>query len=81
MTDSWIGPSKIFVTDGNYVFFGKLSNSVKLFHEFGQDWNIKESYIPYEIIDNQEFEEQPMEIFSIQNIFTIIRFLSTKIKN
>ena len=55
--DSWIEPSKIFSTDGNYVVFGKLDNSLKLFHEFGQDWNITESYIDYEFIDNKEFEE------------------------
>lgn len=60
MTDSWISPSKIFVTDGYYLFFGKLSNSLKLFHEFGQDWNITESYIDYEFIDNKEFEEHSL---------------------
>lgn len=60
MEGSWIEPSKIFVTDGNYVFFGKLSNSLKLFHEFNQDWNITESYIDYEFIDNKEFEEHSL---------------------
>ena len=58
--DSWISPSKIFSTDGNYVVFGKLGNSLKLFHEFGQDWNITESYIDYEFIDNREFEEHSL---------------------
>jgi len=57
MTDSWIEPSKIFSTDSNYVVFGRLGNSLKLFHEFGQDWDIRESYIDYEFIDNKEFEE------------------------
>ena len=57
VTDSWIEPSKIFSTDGTYVVFGRLDNSLKLFHEFGQDWNITESYIDYEFIDNKEFEE------------------------
>jgi len=56
----WIEPTKIFVADGNYLFFGKLSNSLKLFHEFGQDWNITESYIDYEFIDNKEFEEHSL---------------------
>ena len=55
--DSWIDPSKIFVTNANYLLFGKLGNSLKLFHEFDRDWNITESYIDYEIIDNKEFEE------------------------
>jgi hypothetical protein len=57
VTDLSILPSKIFVTDVGYVFFGKLSNSLKLFHEFDRDWNISESYIDYEFIDNKEFEE------------------------
>jgi hypothetical protein len=57
MTDSWIAPSKIFPTNGNYVVLGRLGNSLKIFHEFGQDWNITESYIDYEFIDNKEFEE------------------------
>lgn len=55
--DSWIDPSKIFVTNAKYLLFGKLDNSLKLFHEFDRDWNITESYIDYEIIDNKEFEE------------------------
>ncbi|NQT79981.1 MAG: 6-bladed beta-propeller [Candidatus Aminicenantes bacterium] len=63
MVGSWVEPSKIFVIDGNYVFFGKLSNSLKLFHEFGQDWNITESYIDYEFIDNKEFEEHSFGFF------------------
>lgn len=57
MTDSWILPSKIFDTDGGYVFFGKLRNSIKLFRDFDRDWNIRESYIDYEFIDNEEYEE------------------------
>jgi len=57
MTDLWIDPSKIFVTDDGYVFFGKPINSLKLFHEFDQEWNLTESYIDYEFIDNREFEE------------------------
>ncbi len=55
--DSWIDPSKIFVTNAKYLLFGKLGNSLKLFHEFDRDWNIIESYIDYEIVDNKEFEE------------------------
>jgi len=55
--DSWIVPSKIFSTDGTYVVLGQSGNSLKLFHEFNQDWNITESYIDYEFIDNKEFEE------------------------
>jgi hypothetical protein len=58
MAGSWIEPSKIFFSDGEYVFFGKLNNSFKLFHEFGQDWSLKDSSIDYEFIDNKEFEEQ-----------------------
>ena len=57
MTDSWILPSRIFDTDGGYVFFGKLSNSVKLFHHFDRDWQITESHTDYEFIDNEEYEE------------------------
>ncbi len=60
MAGSWISTSKLFVSGENYVFFGKLSNSIKLFHEFGPDWNIKESYIDYEFIDNKEFEKQSL---------------------
>ena len=55
--DSWIVPFKIFSTDGTYVVLGQSGNSLKLFHEFNQDWNITESYIDYEFIDNKEFEE------------------------
>jgi len=55
---SWINPSKIFFSDGKPVFFGKLNNSLKLFHEFSQDWSLKDSFIDYEFIDNKEFEEQ-----------------------
>ena len=62
MTDSWIAPSKIFSTDGNYVVLGRLGNSLKLFHEFNQDWNITESYIDYEFIDNKEFEEHSLAL-------------------
>ena len=57
MTDSWIIPSRIFDTDSGYVFFGKLSNSLRLFHTFDRDWNIVDSHIDYEFIDNKEFEE------------------------
>lgn len=57
---SWIEPAKIFFTDSNYVFFGALNDSLKLFHEFGQDWNLTESYIDYEFIDNQEYEEHSL---------------------
>lgn len=60
MTGSWIAPSKIFFSNGKYVFFGKLNNSLKLFHEFGQDWSIKDSSIDYEFIDNKEFEEDSL---------------------
>jgi len=63
LTDSWIEPSKIFVSDATYVFFGKLGNSLKLFHEFDQDWRIRESYIDYEFIDNKEFEEHSLSFF------------------
>lgn len=55
--DSWIDPSKIFATGGKYVLFGKLTNSLKLFHEFNKDWDLSDSYIEYEFIDNPEFEE------------------------
>jgi len=57
MTDLSIDPSKIFVTEKGYVFFGKPINSLKLFHEFDQELNLTESYIDYEFIDNREFEE------------------------
>lgn len=60
MTDTWIAPSKIFSTDGGYIVLGKLGNSLKLFHEFNQDWNITESYIDYEFIDNKEYEEHSL---------------------
>jgi len=60
ITDTWIAPSKIFSTDGAYVVLGKLGNSLKLFHDFNQDWNITESYIDYEFIDNKEFEEHSL---------------------
>jgi len=60
LTDTWIEPSKIVVGDADYVFFGKLGNSLKLFHEFDLDWKINESYIDYEFIDNKEFEEHSL---------------------
>ncbi len=55
--DSWILPSEIFSENGNIILFGKLGESLKLFHKFDNDWNLMESYIDYEIIDNREFEE------------------------
>ena len=58
MTNSWILPSRIFEADGGYVFFGKLSNSIKLFHHFDRNWQIIESHSDYEFIDNREFEER-----------------------
>lgn len=63
MTDSWILPSRIFDADGGYVFFGKLSNSLKLFHWFDRDWNIVDSYINYEFIDNKEYEELNLALY------------------
>ncbi len=63
MTDLWIAPSKIFVTEKGYVFFGKPINSLKLFHEFDQEWNLTESYIDYEFIDNREFEEVSLDFY------------------
>jgi hypothetical protein len=57
MPVSWIDASKLFSPDERYVIFGKLNNSPKLFHEFDRDWNIAESYIDYEFVDNREFEE------------------------
>lgn len=66
--DSWIAPFKIFSTDDTYVVFGQLDNSLKLFHEFDQDWNITESYIDYEFIDNKEFEEIQL-LFDPDNCF------------
>jgi len=66
--DLWIVPFKIFSTDDTYVVFGRLGNSLKLFHEFNQDWNITESYIDYEPIDNKEFEEIHL-LFNPDNCF------------
>jgi hypothetical protein len=66
--DSWIVPFKIFSTDATYVVFGRLGNSLKLFHEFNQDWNVTESYIDYEFIDNKEFEEIQL-LFNPDNCF------------
>jgi hypothetical protein len=66
--DSWIALSKIFSTDGTYVVLGQSGNSLKLFHEFNQDWNITESYIDYEFIDNKEFEEIQLG-FNLGNCF------------
>jgi hypothetical protein len=60
MAGSWIEPSKIYFSDSTYVFFGKLNNSLKLFHEFGQDWSLKDSSIDYGFIDNKEFEEHSL---------------------
>jgi hypothetical protein len=68
MGGSWIEPSEIFFTDSNYVLFGKLNNSLELFHEFGPDWKITESYIEYEFIDNREYEEHSLG-FSPGNCF------------
>ncbi len=57
LENSWISATKIFDIENSYVIFGKLRNSLKLFHEFSQDWKITGSYIDYEFIDNREFEE------------------------
>ncbi len=48
--------------ENSYVIFGKLNNSLKLFHEFSQDWKLSDSYIDYEFIDNKEFEEQSLGV-------------------
>ena len=69
MEGSWIAPSKIFAFDGSYIFFGKLGDSLKLFHSFGPDWEIKESYIDYEFIDNREFEEHSLNFRSGNCLF------------
>ncbi len=58
--NSWISPTKIFELENSNVIFGKLNNSLKLFHAFSQDWEIIDSYIDYEFIDNKEFEEQSL---------------------
>ena len=60
LENSWISPTKIFDIENSYVIFGKLDNSLKLFHEFSQDWKITGSYLDYEFIDNKEFEEQSL---------------------
>jgi len=62
LENSWISPSKIFDLENSYVIFGKLNNSLKLFHEFSQDWKLSDSYIDYEFIDNKEFEEQSLGV-------------------
>jgi len=58
--NSWILPSKMFSENGNTILFGKLGDSLKLFHEFDNNWNLIESYIDYDFIDNREFEEQSL---------------------
>jgi len=60
LENSWISATKIFDIENSYVIFGKLRNSLKLFHEFSQDWKITGSYIDYEFIDNREYEEQSL---------------------
>lgn len=60
LENSWISPTKIFDIENSYVIFGQINNSLKLFHEFDQDWKIKGSYIDYEFIDIREFEEQSL---------------------
>ncbi|MBN1273191.1 MAG: 6-bladed beta-propeller [Candidatus Aminicenantes bacterium] len=60
LKDTWVTPSKIFHSKGNYIIFGHLGNSLKIFHEFDREWNILESYIDYEFIDNKEFEERQL---------------------
>ena len=62
--NSWIDPTKIFDIENSYVMLGKLTNSIKLFHEFNRDWKIGDSYIDYEFIDNKEFEEQHLGVNS-----------------
>jgi len=56
--NSWFSPTKIIDSENNYVVLGHLNNSIKLFHEFTRDWQIADSYIDYEFIDNKEFEER-----------------------
>ena len=60
LENSWISPSKIFDIENSYVILGQINNSLKLFHEFSQDWKIKGSYIDYEFIDNRDFEERSL---------------------
>ena len=57
------------------VIFSQLNNSLKLFHEFDQDWNIKGSCIDYEFIDKREFEEQSL-ISPQPNISISVQFRS-----
>jgi len=69
LADLSIAPSKIFVTEKGYVFFGKPFDGLKLFHEFDQDWNLTESTIDYEFIDNREFEEVSLIFYPDYCIF------------
>jgi len=52
----WISADKIFHSAMGYVIFGKVSEGLELFHEFGEDWSFKGSFIDYEPIDNKDFE-------------------------
>lgn len=52
----WISPARIFCSDGGYVLFGKVGEGLQLFHEFGEDWSFKGSFIAFEPIDNKDFE-------------------------
>jgi len=52
----WISPARIFCSDSGYVLFGKVGEGLPLFHEFGEDWSFKGSFIAYEPIDNKDFE-------------------------
>jgi hypothetical protein len=52
----WISAERIFCSDSGYILFGKVGEGLPLFHEFGEDWSFKGSFIAYEPIDNKDFE-------------------------
>jgi hypothetical protein len=60
LVDSWIDVSRIIPWGENAVLMGKMSNSLKLFHEFDRDWSLKGSYMDYQFVDHKEFEEQSL---------------------
>jgi len=69
LENSWIDPTKIFEMENRYIILGQINSSVKLFHEFSQDWKLTGSYIDYEFIDNKEFEEQNLGFHSGRVLF------------
>ncbi len=60
---SWMDPSEIFPGPDGYLLFGKAGGSPNLFHVFDAQWKETDSFIPYELSGDREYEEQSLGFY------------------